>query len=97
MITIYSAEQHVSTTTATYTAQTKKKADDISRSQNSTNTISMSVHTTIDARVRTDNARNTSSRKSNIEEQDFITEFLIEASVEMNNVLIISNFSKSQS
>ena len=96
MTTTYSIEQHVSTTTATYTAQTKKKANDISRNYSSTNMISMNVHTTIDARVKTDNARNTSSRKSNIEKQDFITKFLIEASVKMSNVFIINNFNKSQ-
>ena len=96
MITIYSVEQHVSTTTATHTAQTKKKANDTSRSHSSTNTISMNVHTTIDAHVKIDNAKNTSSRKSNIEKQDFITKLLIETFVEMSNVLIINNPSKSQ-
>ena len=96
MITIYSIEQHVSTTTATYIARTKKKANDISKNHNNTNTISMSVHTTIDAHIKIDNARNTSSRKSNIEKQDFITKFLIEAFVKMSNVFIINNFNKSQ-
>ena len=56
----------------------------------------MSVHTTIDAHIKIDNARNTSSRKSNIEKQDFITKFLIEAFVKMSNVFIINNFNKSQ-
>ena len=96
MITIYSIEQHVSTTTATHIVQTKKKTNDISRNHNNTNTISMNVHTTIDARVKTDNAKNTSSKKSNIEEQDFITKLLIEASVKMSNVFIINNLNKSQ-
>ena len=74
----------------------KKKTNNISRNHNNTNIISMNVHTTIDARVRIDNARNTSSRKSNIVKQNFITKFLIEVFVKMSNDFIINNFNKSQ-
>ena len=88
MITIYLIEQYVSTTTATHIAQTKK-TNDISKNSNNTNTTLMNTNTTFDAFIKIDNEKNTSSRNSNIEKQNFIMKVLIEIFVKMNIVYII--------